>query len=87
MEEALQKLKELKLKRHSEVSEEEDLEGSRRYKLSYNVFRRPEYEERDEENRYSNRDGSRYENSYRSNNERHSLVQQRGEESKQSNDN
>jgi hypothetical protein len=87
MEEALQKLKELKLRRYSGEDEEDNLEESDRYATDAQHHRRPDYNEsHDEENRRSVRDGTQYESSYRSNNERHSLVQQRGEESKQSSD-
>lgn len=72
MEEALQKLKELKLKRHSGVSEDEDdLEGNDKYQND---------DHQDEEYDNSDRDEKQYEHSYRSSNERHSYGQQRGGE-------
>jgi protein kinase X len=87
MEEALQKLKELKLRRHSGESEEEDddLEGSGKY--NNDDVRAQEYEDEVDSHGYpitrSARDTRQYENSYRSSKERHSNVQQRGEEVKQ----
>lgn len=87
MEEALQKLKELKLRRHSGEEEDDDLEESDRYATEAQRHRRQNYNDsNDEENHKSGRDGTQYESSYRSTNDRHSLVQQRGEESKQSSD-
>lgn len=87
MEEALQKLKELKLRRHSGSDDDEDLEVSDRYANDgvHKGNRDQEYDDSiDDENRNSDRDVRQYENSYRSSKERHSHVQQRGEESKQS---
>ena len=89
MEEALQKLKELKLRRHSGEEEEDDLEGTNKNDndSNHNKDEDDDYDEsQDEENRHSSRDKRQYENSYRNNKERNSLVQQRGEESKQSNE-
>lgn len=82
MEEALQKIRELKQKRYSgEEEEEDDLENSDRYNANEEDA---EIAETTQDQRKVDRSGRQYENSYRSSKERHSHVQQRGEESKQS---
>lgn len=88
MEEALQKLKELKLKRHSGVDDDDDLEVSDKHG---NEDRRANAdqdigEEEDYNANRSARDGRQYENSYRNSKERSNHIQQRGEEVKHNNE-
>jgi hypothetical protein len=81
MEEALQKLKNLKLKRYSgEEDDEHDLEDIEHYATEDHHRHNKYHHLQDEENRRSARDDP----SHRSQKDGHSSVQQRGEESKQS---